>query len=172
MSNHGITQTALYLTFTLEQETFCIDVSQVREVLDLCPITKMPQAPAYMRGVINVRGSVVPVIDLRRKFGLPPVETTVNTRIIVMELVLDDETSVLGAMADSVHDVVELEPDQIEDPPRIGTRWRTELIKGIGKRDDQFVIILDIDRIFSTDELAIVEATATAETMMTAEAAG
>jgi purine-binding chemotaxis protein CheW len=152
-----------YLTFRLGDEMFALDVSQVREVLDISTITKMPRAPDFMRGVINVRGSVVPVIDLRRKFGLSKTEKTVDTRIVVMELDMDGEQTVFGAMADSVHEVMELEEGQIEEPPRIGSRWRTEFIKGIGKRNDEFIIILDIDRVFSSDELTLLEATTEAE---------
>lgn len=163
MSETGIMETSRYLTFKLEDEVFALDVGQVREVLDLSPITKVPKAPPFMRGVINVRGSVVPVVDLRLKFGMPEIETTLDTRIVVMELSLDSETVVVGAIADSVHEVMELESGHIEPPPKIGSRWRTEFIKGIGKRDDRFIIILDIDRIFSSDELAIVEATADTE---------
>lgn len=158
MSSKKITETALYITFLLGDEMFSIDVSQVREILDMTTITKVPQSPDFMRGVINVRGSVVPVVDLRRKFGMPDTEKTVNTRIIVMELTFDGETTVLGALADAVHDVIELEPAQIEDPPRIGSRWRTDFIKGIGKRNDQFIIVLDIDRIFSFEEMAMMDA--------------
>lgn len=159
MSAKSITTTALYLTFKLDDEMFAIDVSQVREILDFTSITKVPQAPDFMRGVINVRGAVVPVVDMRRKFGMGDVENTVNTRIIVMELLFDNETTVIGAIADSVHDVIELEPDQVEDPPKIGSRWRTEFIRGIGKQAERFLIILDIDRIFSSDELALVDNT-------------
>jgi purine-binding chemotaxis protein CheW len=162
MNTKKITETALYLTFQLGDEVFALDVSQVREVLDLTTITKVPRAPAFMRGVINVRGSVVPVVDMRIKFSLPPTEDTPDTRIIVMELSLDGELSILGALADSVHEVVEMEPDQIEAPPKIGMRWKTEFIRGIGKRNDDFIIILDIDRVFSVDELAMVDATAEA----------
>ena len=157
MSTTKITETALYLTFRLDEETFAIDVNKVREVLDLSPITKVPRAPEFMRGVINVRGSVVPVVDLKMKFGLLKTEATLDTRIVVMEIDLDGETTVLGAMADSVHEVLELEPGQIQDPPKLGTRWRSEFIRGIGKRNDEFVIITDIDRIFSTDELVVVQ---------------
>lgn len=157
MTETSITKTALYLTFKLDEEVFSIDVSQVREVLDLSTITKVPKAPDFMRGVINVRGNVVPVVDMRMKFGMTPIEKTVNTRIVVMDLTLDNEKVVLGAMADSVHDVVELEPEQIEPPPKIGNRWRTEFIRGIGKREDQFIMILDVDRVFSSDEIAMVE---------------
>jgi purine-binding chemotaxis protein CheW len=158
MNENNENQAIQYLTFRIGDEVFALDVSQVREVLDFSTITKVPRAPDFMRGVINVRGNVVPVVDLRRKFGLEPTEKTLDTRIVVMELSMDDELSVLGAMADSVHEVIELEVGQIEAPPRIGTRWRTEFIKGIGKRDEQFIIILDIDRVFSTDELAMVDA--------------
>ena len=117
------------------------------------------QAPEFMKGVINVRGSVVPVMDLRLKFGLDEKEGTVDTRIVVMELSMDGEAMTIGAMADSVHEVMELEPGQIEAAPRIGTRWRSEFIKGIGKRSDEFIIILNVDRVFSTDDLAFVENT-------------
>ncbi len=161
MSNTNIAKAAQYLTFKLGDEVFALDVAQVREVLDLTTITKVPRTPDFMRGVINVRGSVVPVVDLRLKFGLSETEGTLDTRIIVMELFLDDETTVIGVIADSVHEVLEIEVSQIEKPPRIGSRWRTEFIRGIGKRDDQFIIILDIEKVFSTDELAIVEVTAT-----------
>ncbi len=159
MSESQITETKLYLTFTLGEEIFAIDVSQVREVLDLSTITKVPQAPDFMKGVINVRGSVVPVVSMRLKFGMPETETTFDTRIVVMEINMGDETTVLGAQADSVREVIEMEPHQIEPAPKIGSRWRTDFIKGIGKRDDKFILILDIDRIFSSDELALVQST-------------
>lgn len=165
MSEAKITEISLYLTFKLGEEVFAINVSQVREVLDLSPITKVPQAADFMRGVINVRGSVVPVVDLRMKFGLPPAENTLDTRVVVMEISMDGEEIVLGALADSVHDVKEIDPDHIEPPPRIGARWRSEFIKGIGKLDDQFIIILDIDRVFSVDELEVMNKTDIEEDM-------
>ncbi len=152
-----VSKAAQYLTFKLRDEIFAIDVLQVREVLDLSCITKVPRAPEFMLGVINVRGSVVPVIDLRLKFGLPKTENTINTRIVVLELNLEGEQALLGAMADSVHEVIDMEPGQIEDPPQIGSRWRTEFIKGIGKQDDRFLILLDIDRVFSSDEPALAD---------------
>ena len=96
-------------------------------------------------------------VDLRVKFGMPTAETTVNKRIIVMDLTLDGDKVVLGAIADSVHEVMELSADRIEPPPKIGNRWQTSFIKGIGKRDDQFVMILDVDRVFSSEELSIVD---------------
>lgn len=157
MAEDKISKTGQYLTFGLGDEIFALDVAQVREVLDLITITKVPRAPEFMRGVINVRGSVVPVVDLRLKFGLPKTETGMDTRIIVMDLFLDGETAVIGALADAVHEVMELNSSLIEPPPKIGMRWKTEFIQGIGKHDGQFIIILDIDRVFSTDELALIE---------------
>lgn len=140
----AITETAQYITFKLGDESFALNVAQVREVLELPLITKVPTAPPYMRGVVNVRGKALPVVDLRLKFGLPPAPDTVNTRIIVIELELDGESTVVSGVADSVHEVVELEPGQILPPPRIAMRWRTELINGMGRRGDEFLIILNL----------------------------
>lgn len=146
-----------YLTFKLEDEVFGLAIGKVREVLDFTNITKVPRTPKYMRGVINLRGSVVPVVDLHLKFGLAQTEKTVNTCIIIVEIDMDGETTILGALADSVQEVVEMEPDQIEPAPKIGTKLNTEFIKGMGKREDQFVILLDIDKVFSYDELTEVQ---------------
>ena len=156
MTDNERKELSQYLTFRLDDELFALNVSQVREVLDMSPITKVPKSPGFMKGVINVRGSVVPVIDLRIKFGLPEKETDLETRIIIMDLVLDDESTVIGALADSVHEVKDLDQSRIEAPPKLGARWRSEFIKGIGKSDDQFIMILDIDRVFSSDELAFI----------------
>jgi purine-binding chemotaxis protein CheW len=119
----------------------------------LTSITKVPQTPDYMRGVINLRGSVVPVIDLRLNFGMQCTEQTVNTCIIVVEVSLNGEALVLGVLADSVQEVVELEPDLIEPPPQLGTKLNTEFIKGMGKVENDFVMILDIDKVFSADDI-------------------
>ena len=151
-----ITNTGQYMTFKLGNEIFAISVSQVREVLEVSSITRVPSAPDYMRGVVNVRGQATPVVDLRLKFGLPEVADTVHTRIIVMELDLDGEATVLGGVADSVHEVIELEPASISPPPRIAMRWRTEFIQGMGRRGDDFIIILDVNAVFSSDEVALV----------------
>lgn len=144
-----------YLTFKLGEEVFALDVSQVREILDFIKITKVPQTPEYMCGVINLRGSVVPVIDMRLKFGLAQIEATVNTCIVVVEVNIEQEKTVLGVLVDSVQEVFELEPGEIEAPPKIGTHLKTEFIKGMGKREDKFIIILDIDKIFSVSELEL-----------------
>jgi len=149
--------TTQYLTFKLGDEVFALDISKVREVLDFTTVTKVPRTPDFMRGVINLRGSVVPVVDLRLKFGMTVTEQTVNTCIIIVEVSVDGETTVLGTLADSVQEVLDLDPDHIEPAPKIGTRLNTEFIKGMGKHNDGFIIILDIDRVFSTSELALVQ---------------
>ncbi len=157
MSTTAITETTQYLTYKLADEVFAVDVAKVREILDFTPATKVPGTPEFMRGVINVRGNVVPVVDMRLKFGLTKTEKTVDTCIVVMEITVDEDTTVLGALVDSVQEVFEIEASQIEPPPRMGTRWRTEFIKGIGKRNNELIIILDIDRVFSSSELGILQ---------------
>src|SRR6266567_2894877 len=153
MSVSAISETVQYLTCKLDEEVFAMDVAKVREILEYTGITKVPQTPDFMRGVINLRGSVVPVIDMRLKFGMSATEQTVNTCIIVVEVNLDGDTTVLGALADSVQEVVEMEPESIEAAPHIGTMLNTDFIKGMGKLDSRFVMILDIDKVFSSDEL-------------------
>ncbi len=157
MAETNSIETNQYLTFKLEDEVFGLAIGKVREVLDFTTITKVPRTPEYMRGVINLRGSVVPVVDLHLKFGLAQTEKTVNTCIIIVEISMEGEITVLGALADSVQEVVELEPEQIEPAPKIGTKLNTEFIKGMGKREDQFIILLDIDKVFSSDELSLVQ---------------
>jgi purine-binding chemotaxis protein CheW len=156
MSVTEITETTQYLSFNLEDEVFALDISKVREVLDFTTVTKVPKTPDYMRGIINLRGSVVPVVDMRLKFGMTVTEKTVNTCIIIVETVLDGEKIMIGALADSVQEVFDLDADQIEPPPKIGTRLNIDFIKGMGKRDGEFVIILNIDEVFSAEEIALV----------------
>jgi purine-binding chemotaxis protein CheW len=150
-------QTTQYLTFTLADEVFAVDVARVREILEMPSITKVPQVPDFMLGVINLRGCVVPVIDLRQKFGMKETAQTVNTCIIVVEVAMDGENVVLGSLADSVQEVIEMESSQIEAAPHIGTNLKTDFIKGMGKHDGRFVMILDIDKVFSGEELAEVQ---------------
>ena len=156
-----ITETGQYMTFKLGNELFAISVAQVSEVLEVSQITRVPTAPAYMRGVANVRGQATPVVDLRLKFGLLPSPDTVHTRIIVMELELDGETTILGGVADSVHEVIELEPGNINPPPRIAMRWRTDFIQGMGKRGDELIIILDVNAVFSAEDIVLAGEAAT-----------
>ena len=156
MATAGINETTQFLTFRLDEEIFALDITKVREVLDYTIVTKVPRTPDFMRGVINLRGSVVPVVDMRLKFGMSATESGVNTCIIITEVQVDNETIVLGALADAVQEVLDLDAGSIAAPPRIGTKLRTEFIKGMGKQNDRFIIILDIDKVFSTDELTSV----------------
>ncbi len=157
MSVSSINGTRQYLTFQLKDEVFAIDVVNVREILEFNTVTKVPQTPDYMRGVINLRGSVVPVLDMRLKFGMAMTEKTIDTCIVVVEVAFEGDDVIIGALVDSVQEVFELESEQIEPAPRIGTHLKTEFIKGMGKRDDRFIIILDIDRVFSADEITSIQ---------------
>ncbi|MHB8845937.1 MAG: chemotaxis protein CheW [Nitrospirota bacterium] len=150
-------ETTQFLTFRLDDEIFALDITKVREVLDFTTVTKVPRTPDFMRGVINLRGSVVPVVDLRLKFGMQATEKTVNTCIIITEVTVDSETVILGALADSVQEVLDLDAASIAPPPKIGTKLKTEFIRGMGRQNERFIIILDIDRVFSSDELALVK---------------
>jgi purine-binding chemotaxis protein CheW len=153
MSVSSINGTRQYLTFQLGEEVFAIDVANVREILEFNSVTRVPRSPEYMRGVINLRGSVVPVFDMRLKFGMDRTERTINTCIVVVEVSYEGEDIIIGALVDSVQEVFELEADQIEPAPKIGTHLRTEFIKGMGKKDEMFIIILDIDKVFSVEEI-------------------
>jgi purine-binding chemotaxis protein CheW len=145
-----------YLTFTLDKELYAMDIAKVREVLEYTDITRVPRTPEFLRGVINVRGRAVPVVDMRLKFGMSRTEQTVNTCIIITEVDVDGESTILGALADSVREVFDLEPDQIEPAPRLGARIKTEFIEGMGKQGEEFIIILNVDKVFSAEELSVV----------------
>ena len=152
-----------YVTFSLADELFGVEVTRTREILSLTPVTKVPQTPDYLLGVINLRGQVVPVVDMRLKLGLPAGEETEDTCIIVIEVQVDGEAIVVGALADAVREVLEVGNDQIEPPPRLGTKLNTEFINGMGKIDEQFMILLNVDRIFSNEEFAVVQDAGTLE---------
>lgn len=154
MSVASVSEVRQYLTFKLGDEVFALDVDKVREVLDYTTITRIPRTPEFMRGVINLRGSVVPVVDLRLAFGLTRTEKTLNTCIVVVEVEMSGETVVLGALADSVEEVIDLEPESIQPGPKLGASINTDFILGMGKRETRFLMILDIDKVFSSDQLA------------------
>lgn len=160
MSVSEITGLQQYLTFKLGNEVFAIPVAKVREVLDFTCISKIPKTPDFMSGVINLRGSVVPVVDLRLCLEMAKTEKTNKTCIVVVEMTVESEILVIGALADSVEEVIDLEPKQLQPPPRIGVQMRTDFILGMGKREiGDFVMVLDIDRVFSVEELAGVRTT-------------
>lgn len=159
--NKGVGTTVQYLAFKLGSEVYAVDVAKVREILDYPPITKVPRTPDFMRGVINLRGSVVPVVDMRLKFGMSMTEKSVNTCIVVVEALVENELTTIGALADSVQEVVELDPSSIEPPPKIGSRLKVEFLKGMGKIGENFLMILDIDKVFSSSEMMMVKEAAT-----------
>jgi len=145
--------TQQYLTFGLGEEVFALETGSVREVIELVPVTRIPKTPPFMRGVINLRGHAVPVVDLRIKFDMPRVKDTVNTCIIIVDVEVENENCHMGAIVDSVREVFEMGSDQINPPPRMGTSIRADFIKGMGKQSEEFIMILDIGKVFSPEEL-------------------
>ncbi len=148
-----------YLTFTVHGEEYAITVTHIREVLEVPKLTVIPRMPDFMRGIINLRGSVVPVLDLSSKFGLGETEFNPGTAIIVTEIPSGegDELLNIGLLADTVHKVIGIEATQIEPPPRIGLAINTAFIQGMGRVDDAFVVILNVQKLLTTDELTSVE---------------
>ena len=161
-----------FLTFTIDGEQYAIGVAKVREVLEYTKITKLPRTAVFMKGIINLRGAGVPVIDLRLKFGLAETTVTKDTSIIVMEVESGEGRVVVGALADAVHEVIELDGKSIEPAPRFGTRLAAEFIKGVGKRDETFVILIDIDRIFNAEEVSLLAASVADEAIVAETEAG
>jgi len=139
------------LTLRLHDEIFAIEAGSVREILDLAPVTEVPSAPAYANGLINVRGRVVPLADLRVVFGMDRPPADKDTRIVVLETEIDGEPTVVGIVADKVHEVTEIDAASVEDGPRVGMRWRADFVAGIGKRNGDFIIIPDLARIFELE---------------------
>jgi len=142
-----------FLSFNLSADLYAVEVRDVREVIGVIDITRVPRMPEFMLGVINLRGSVVPVIDLRLKFGMVKGEVTVDSCIIIMESRNDDEMTLVGALVDSVREVIDLRAEQIEPTPRMGKVSKAEYIQGVGKADEGFLILLEINKIFRADEI-------------------
>ena len=139
------------LTIRLQDELFAVEASRVREILDLVPITEVPAAPAFVGGLINVRGRVVPLADLRIVFGMTCRPADEDTRIVVLETEIEGEATVVGIIADKVHEVTDIEASSVESAPRVGMRWRPDLVAAIGKRNGDFIIIPDLGRIFEIE---------------------
>ncbi|MBI9097853.1 MAG: chemotaxis protein CheW [Spirochaetaceae bacterium] len=148
-----ITNSGQFLTFTLANDSFAIPIEHVLEVLEVDKITRVPRSKDYLLGVINVRGSIRPIIDLRTKLHLPPLKDSEqdSINIIVLELEIDNEISVLGIVTDMVDKVVTLNNDNIDPTPKLGSKLNSRLISGIGKLNDLFLILLDMDYLFSEE---------------------
>lgn len=138
------------LTLDLDNEIFALEAGCVREILDLVPVTEVPDADPFVNGLINVRGKVVPLADPRIRFGMEQKPPTIDTRIVVIEVEIDGEPTTVGIRADKVHEVTELPAASLAETPRIGMRWRPEFIRCVGKRGGDFIIVLDIAQIFAT----------------------
>lgn len=138
-----------YLTFDLGEDRYAVPVLQVEVVLEMAIITRVPKSPASLKGVINHRGSVVPVVDLRTLLRLPPLEEDLLPAIVVTQIPYEDETISTGFLADRVHEVVELDPSTIETTPKYGKTSDLSCVSGIGKKDGTFIILLDLERSLS-----------------------
>ncbi|MCB8963934.1 MAG: chemotaxis protein CheW [Bacteroidales bacterium] len=149
-----------YLTFKLGDEEFAAHVGKVLNILEMTKITQVPKAPDYLKGVINLRGAVLPVIDARIKFGMPEAEYTTNTCIIVLDIDLDGDSVHVGAIVDSVQAVLEIDNNQIMPLPTLGSRYKSEFIIGMSKVDEKFIIILNMDAVFSIDEITALKVNA------------
>lgn len=145
---------AQFLTFSLGDEVFAMDIRTVREIIQVGPMTTVPLMPDFVRGVINLRGAVVPVIDLHARFGRPAAQVGKKTCIVIFDSMRDGERVELGLLVDAVSEVIEIAGDQIEPPPQFGTTVRRDFIKGMGKVASRFVILLEPDRAFDVGEMA------------------
>jgi purine-binding chemotaxis protein CheW len=146
-----------FLTFFLAGEEYAIEILKVREILEYDIVTRVPQTPIWIQGVFNLRGSVVPAIDLALKFGLQETPITPTTCIVILESRQNDDISVLGVVVDAVNQVIEPQPGDIEPPPSFGTQTRADYLLGMVKMGRKFALMLDIDKVLSTEELLQVE---------------
>jgi len=162
-SQAGAEAAAQYLTFTLGTEVFAMDIRTVREIIQFGPMTTVPLMPSFVRGVINLRGAVVPVIDLQARFGRACASVGKKTCIVIFDASRDGERVELGLLVDAVSEVIDIAPEAIEPPPNFGTAVRRDFIRGMGKVADGFVVILEPDRAFDVNEMAVLCESAQAE---------
>lgn len=146
-----------YLSFSLNEELFAAHVEKVLNIIEYRKITRIPDAPAYLKGIINLRGRILPVIDMRIKFNMPELEPTIETSIIVVNIEVDKKKMQLGMLVDSVCEVLEVNPLQIEPVPKMNKRFKMEFIHGLWRKDDKFIMLLNLDTIFEVNEFLSVE---------------
>lgn len=149
----GLALAGKYLTFFLAEEEYGLKILKVQEIIQMQTITRVPRTPDFVRGVINLRGKVIPVVELRKKFDLPTVEDTERTCIIVVQIQQKAETVIMGVIIDEVREVIDIEAENIEEAPSFGASIDTDFILGMGKFEQSVKILLDIDRVLSNDEL-------------------
>lgn len=155
-------QESQQLTFLIAEEEYAVGILRVREIIQFEKVTRVPKTPPWIRGVINLRGSIVPVVDLAVKFGLRETQVTSATCIVITEVEIGGEQTVMGLLADAVSQVIRLEPGEIETPPAFGATVQTDFLLGMGRAAGRLVLMLDVDKVLSTDEL-LVAADAAAE---------
>jgi purine-binding chemotaxis protein CheW len=161
MTEAAVSHDAQFVTLGIDREVFAVPVDAVLEILDMRQMFRIPEAPNYLAGLIDVRGRGVPVVDLRLKLGLPAQPATEMTRILVLEFTVGEQKLVLGLIADRVIEVITLDKREIQPAPAIGLQWRSDYISGVGRRNDNFVIIFALARLFSSSDVALIGATAT-----------
>jgi purine-binding chemotaxis protein CheW len=161
MTEAAVSHDAQFVTLGIDREVFAVPVDAVLEILDMRQMFRIPEAPNYLAGLIDVRGRGVPVVDLRLKLGLPAQPATEMTRILVLEFTAGEQKLVLGLIADRVIEVITLDKREIQPAPAIGLQWRSDYISGVGRRNDNFVIIFALARLFSSSDVALIGATAT-----------
>lgn len=145
-------QAGKYLTFRLASEDYGLEILKVQEIIGMLPVTRVPKMPAFVRGIVNLRGKLIPVIDMRAKFGMAAQADTDKTCIIVVQVNLQEQRLTIGVIVDNVSEVLNIQQDQLEPPPSIGASLDTEFLLGIGKVAEKVVILLDIDRVLTGDE--------------------
>ena len=146
-----------YLTFILENEYYGIEILTVQEIIGMMQVTRVPRTPEYVRGVINLRGKVIPLIDLRIKFGLQTCEDTKKTCIIVLQITRNGKKTILGIVVDEVSEVSNITGDNIQPPPDVGMSIDTSVIMGLGKIDERVIMLLDVDKIFTMEEIIAIQ---------------
>ena len=149
-----------YLTFNLDKEEYGIGILKIKEIIGMLPITAVPQTPEYVKGVINLRGKVIPVLDLRLRFEMKKIEYTERTCIIVVEIEGQAGTVLIGVVVDSVSEVLNIKGEEIEATPTFGAKLNTEYILGMAKKEGSVKILLDIDRVLNAEEVAIIDSAA------------
>jgi purine-binding chemotaxis protein CheW len=163
MTKRKLLNGARFLSFMLDSESYCMDILKVRELMGMTPITPLPRTPAFIRGVINLRGQIIPVIDLRLKFGLAFRDYTKRTCIIVVEVEYSGENVLMGLVVDSIQDVVSIPEDKLSKLPYISARIKSEYIRGVADTGEGMKIVLDVLKVLSEEELAVVKDTAEAQ---------
>lgn len=150
----GLAESMQYLTFMLGKEMFALNILSVKEIIEYGQLTEVPKMPGFIRGVINLRGAVVPVIDLGARFDKGETQISRKTCVVIVEIALEEDVHTVGVMVDAVNAVLDIEAEQIEPPPSFGTHIRNDFIQGMGKVDERFIIILDVNKVLSLDEIA------------------